>query len=150
MAKVSTRLGKVLTIAILSFMLNACAGTGTKDMGIIRQAADDASATAIFVLRDTGYPGSANLVNVVLDGVTIANLGQGETVTYPVEPGQHILTANFPGLGGIGLNEPVATFDVEGKDKKFFTIQMRTGLLVNTLNFLEITRDSYFSTTSQR
>ena len=131
-------------------MLNACAGTGTKDMGIIRQAADDASSTSIFVLRDTGYPGSANLVNVVLDGVTIANLGQGETVTYPVEPGQHILTANFPGLGGIGLNEPVATFDVKGKDKKFFTIQMRTGLLVNTLNLLEITRDSYFSTTSQR
>ena len=150
MAKVSTRLGKVLTIAILSFMLNACAGTGTKDMGIIRQAADDVSSTSIFVLRDTGYPGSANLINVVLDGVTIANLGQGETVTYPVEPGQHILTANFPGLGGIGLNEPVATFDIEGKDKKFFTIQMRTGLLVNTLNLLEITRDSYFSTTSQR
>ena len=84
------------------------------------------------------------------DPITKENLGQGETVTYPVEPGQHILTANFPGLGGIGLNEPVATFDVEGKDKKFFTIQMRTGLLVNTLNLLEITRDSYFSTTSQR
>ena len=95
MIKVSRRLSKILTIAILSFTLNACAGTGTKDMGIIRQAADDSSSTAIFVLRDTGYSGSATLVNVVLDGVTIANLGQGETVTYPVEPGQHILTANF-------------------------------------------------------
>jgi len=148
--KVSRRLSKVLTIAILSFALNACAGTGTKDLSIIRQAADDASSTAIFVLRDTGFSGSATLVDVVLDGVTIANLGQGETITYPVEPGQHVLTANFRGIGGIGLNEPVATFDVEGKDKKFFTIQLRTGVLVNTLNLLEITRDSYFSTTSQR
>ena len=150
MIKVSRRLSKILTIAILSFTLNACAGTGTKDMGIIRHAADDSSSTAIFVLRDPGSSGSATLVNVVLDGVTIANLGQGETVTYPVEPGQHILTANFPGIGGIGLNEPVATLDVEGKDKKFFTIQLRAGLLVNTLNLLEISRDSYFSTTSQR
>ena len=121
-----------------------------KPHGVFNRQRVVTDATTVFVLRDTGFQGSANLVDVVLDGVTIANLGQGETVTYPIEPGEHILSANFRGIGGVGLNSPVATFEVEGKEKRFFTIQLRTGALINTMTLTEVSRDSYFSIISQR
>ena len=129
----------------LVFFLAGCAGTGIKDSNIIRQAVNDPSTTAIFVLRDTGYQGSAALLDVGLNGVVIGNLGVGETVTYQVDPGLHTLTANFRGISGIGVNDPVATFEIESQGKKFFAVSLRTGLLVNTLILSEISEDSYLS-----
>lgn len=129
----------------LVFFLVGCAGTGIKDPNIIRQAVNDPSTTSIFVLRDTGFQGSAALLDVGLNGVVIGNLGAGETVTYQVDPGRHTLTANFRGISGVGVNDPVATFEIENQEKKFFAVSLRTGLLVNTLILSEISEDSYLS-----
>ena len=123
---------KAFVIALMLSMVG-CAGTGIKDQDIIRRAIDDPATTAVFVLRDTGFQGSAALLDVGLNGTVIGNLGVGETVTYQIEPGLHTLTANFRGLSGVGANDPVATFEIESREKKFFAISLRTGLLVNTL-----------------
>lgn len=135
---------KALFFALMLFMVG-CAGTGIKDQDIIRRAVDDPATTAVFVLRDTGYQGSAALLDVGLDGTVIGNLGVGETVTYQIEPGRHSLTANFRGISGIGVNDPVATFEIVSQEKKFFAVSLRTGLLVNTLTLSEISEDSYLS-----
>ena len=139
------KMSKLSFYLCLATLLMRCAGTGTKDIGAITMAATDRAATTVFVLRDTGYSGSANLLDVTLDGVIIANLGDGETVTYPVAAGNHALQVGFRGLGGVGVNEPMSTFEILEAEKKFFSIQLRAGVLTNTLLVTEVSRDSFFS-----
>ena len=130
---------------VLSLLLTGCAGTGTRDFSLIQPIVDDPDATAVVVLRQTGFSGSGALMDINLDGMTIATLGNQEMIAHLIEPGNHVIQAAFTGIGGIGVNDPVSTFEVDDGEKKYFIVQLRTGLITNTVTLIEVTRSGFFN-----
>lgn len=132
-------------MVFVSLFLMGCAGTGTRNFSSIQRIVDDSSATAVIVLRDTGLPGLAALVDISVNGSTIATLGNQEITASPVEPGRHSIQAAFTGIGGLGLTKPISNFEIEEGDKKYFLVQMRSngsvfGFPDYTVTLLEVAR----------
>ena len=48
-------------------------------------------ATSISVSRDSGYADRLRVYRVLLDGIEIGRVGNGETKSFDVKPGQHHL-----------------------------------------------------------
>ena len=112
----------------------------------IQPLLDDQSTTVVAVLRHIGYANSAVLMDIRLDRISIANLGDQEMVAYPIEPGMHILEAEFSGLVAAAFaGEQSINFEIEEGEKKYFVVQMRAGLLSNTITLLEVTRSGFSS-----
>ena len=87
-----TRKAKLgMEVLLIGLFLVGCAGTGSRQFSVIQPLLDEENSTAIAVLRDIGYQGSANLMQIGLNGVNIANLGDQEMVAQRVEPGEHAL-----------------------------------------------------------
>ena len=137
-------------MVFVSLFLMGCVGTGTRNFSSIQRIVDDSSATAVIVLRDTGFGGLAALMDINLNGLTIATLGNQEMTAHLVEPGNHVIQAAFTGIGGLGLNKPISNFEIEEGDKKYFLVQLPSngsvfGLPDYTVTLLEVTRRGFFA-----
>lgn len=67
-------------------LVMGCAGSGVKGVGQLIPAIES-DQTAILVMRDTGFSGTAALVEVAVDGIPIGDLGNKESLLHPVSPG---------------------------------------------------------------
>lgn len=64
----------------------------------------------LVVTRDTGILGAACNYKIYIDGKLSAEIGSGETVSFGLKPGNHILgIAAAPPCGGAGLRESDVT-----------------------------------------
>ena len=138
------------SMVFVSLFLMGCVGTGTRNFSSIQRIVDDSSATAVIVLRDTGFGGLAALMDINLNGLTIVTLGNQEMTAHLVEPGNHVIQAAFTGIGGLGLNKPISNFEIEEGDKKYFLVQLPSngsvfGLPDYTVTLLEVTRRGFFA-----
>ena len=132
------------SMVFVSLFLMGCVGTGTRNFSSIQHVVDDSSATAVIVLRDTGFGGVIALLDINLNGSTIATLGNQEMTAHLVEPGNHVIQVAFTGIWGI-LNKPISNFEIEEGDKKYFLVQLPSdgsvfGYPEYTLTLLEVTR----------
>ena len=115
-----------------------------KNVGVILPAIDDVTETAVFVTRQTGFQGSGQLVDVVIDGITVGSLGNGEFIHHSLEPGNHNILAKFKGIGGLSImNKEMKTFSLEPGEKVFYTIDLETGLITNKLKMMGVTKETF-------
>ena len=124
-------------------ILVGCAGTGTKDFSQLAPVIQDPSAEAVVVIRQTGFQGSAGLIDVVVDGITVATLGDGEMLAHPLTVGRHTINVAFTGIASIGMNAVSKNFEIEEGGKTSYTIRQEIGLFSSTLSLIETTRDSF-------
>ena len=136
---------KPFFVLLISAFLVSCAGTGSRQFSVIQPLLDDQNSTVIAVLRDIGYQGSANLMQIGISGVNIANLGDQEMIAHRVEPGEQILEAKFTGLGATFAGEQSLIFEINEGEKKYFLVQMRAGAFRNTITLIEVTRAAFSS-----
>lgn len=127
----------------LSLFITGCAGTGVKGVGMLLPVIESEEQTAVFVVRQTGMTGVAQLVEVAVDGVVIGTIGNKEVVHTSLEPGDHSVTVRFTGIGGIGINKVMKTFSLSEGEKAFYTIKLKTGLLTNKLELIGVTKDTF-------
>lgn len=119
-----------------------CAGSGVKGVGQLIPAIES-DQTAILVMRDTGFSGTAALVEVAVDGIPIGDLGNKESLLHPVSPGDHTVAVRFKGIGGLGLNKEMKSFSVENGEKVFYQINLKMGLLTNELVLNGVTKETF-------
>ena len=124
-------------------ILVGCAGTGTKDFSLLVPVVQDPSAEAVVVIRQTDSRGSVGLIDVVVDGITVATLGNGEMLAHPVTVGRHTINVAYTGISSIGTNAVSKNFEVEEGEKTYYTIRQETGFFSATLSLIETTRDSF-------
>ncbi len=136
-------LSKLLLASTCLILLSACTGTGSTSKSQFFSVVDS-DITAVLVVRNTGYAGSAALVDVKIDGVSIGTLGEKEILSKEISVGSHRVAVEFKGLGGIGLNDVAKPFTVKEGDKVYYSIQLETGFLTNKLKLVGLTRESFF------
>ena len=130
-------------LVFLVMFLMGCAGTGVKGVGVVLPIIESEDETAVFVVRQTGMTGVAQLIEVSVDNVVIGTLGNKEVIHTSLEPGVHSVTVRFTGIGGIGINNVMKTFSLEKGEKAFYTIKLKTGLLTNKLELIGVTKDTF-------
>jgi|TARA_E500000178_G_C16994521_1_gene742479 hypothetical protein len=123
-------------------LVMGCAGSGVKGVGQLIPAIES-DQTAILVMRDTGFSGTAALVEVAVDGIPIGDLGNKESLLHPVSPGDHTVAVRFKGIGGLGLNKEMKSFSVENGEKVFYQINLKMGLLTNELVLNGVTKETF-------
>lgn len=127
---------------LVALFLSGCAGSGVKDVSQFMPLIESNEESAVLVVRQTGFQGSGALVEVVVDGFVVGDLGNKEIVAHKIPPGDHSVLVRFKGIGGLGLNKVMKTFSLESGEKAFFQIGLKTGFLVNTLQLVGVTKDT--------
>ena len=86
---------KILTLAVLTSLLFACAHGKTDNFPVV---ADTADAAGVYVIRDNNFMGWGFSLRVALNESIIVRLRSGEYVFFYVEPGFHSLGISEPTL----------------------------------------------------
>ena len=98
---------KILTLAVLTSLLFACAHGKTDHFPVVANTAD---AVGVYVIRDNNFMAWGFSLRVALNESIIARLRSGEYVFFYVEPGFH----------SVGISEPTLTVPfVKGKTYYF-------------------------------
>ena len=92
-----------LFVLIIVLLISSCAGSG-KNIVLLQQELKS-NKTNIFVKRETGFAGSAALIKVGLNGVTIGEIGEQERISAISKIGNNIISASFTGLASIGAKD---------------------------------------------
>jgi hypothetical protein len=71
--------------------------------------------TNLTVVRDSGYADRLRAYKIVLDGVVIGTIGNGETKTFPIVPGPHSLSLKIDWCG----SKPVKFAAADGTSVAF-------------------------------
>lgn len=129
-------------VALAALMLASCSGAGKTDRASHASEINSAE-TRIFVLRSTGFSGSANLINVSLNGKKIGGIGNNESISLPVSPGSKTLAVNMGGLGSLTTNKVQRQFTLKQGEKKFFVINMDVGAFGATLKLYEVSSSEF-------
>ena len=87
---------KILTLAVLTSLLFACAHGKTDNFPVVANTAD---AAGVYVIRDNNFMGWGFSLRVMLNESIIARLRSGEYIFFYVEPGFHT----------VGISEPTLT-----------------------------------------
>jgi len=80
----------VTPIFILS-MAVLLAGCASGSIGTLPQIADPDRAATIVVARPSGFIGGGRSVAITVDGIEVCELGPGEHVVLPIDPGDHFV-----------------------------------------------------------
>ncbi len=136
----------IVGIALL-LTLSACAGSGTRTVEGINQVIAEAGPNSIVISRNTGITGAIYRTNVLLNGEKIGTLGNDEVASFSVPQGRHTLEAQFEGPASIGVKKGVARFENDGTSPQYFTLTIKTGLIGAQFTLVQVTADSFDSTT---
>ena len=63
---------------LVALFLSGCAGSGVKDVSQFMPLIESNEESAVLVVRQTGFQGSGALVEVVVDGFVVGDLGNTE------------------------------------------------------------------------
>lgn len=135
---------KKLLIIPLILLINACAGSGYRDRSIHAQEIISTD-TLIFVQRDTGYVGSAALIEISHNGRSVSKIGDKESISIPGVVGTNNISAKFTGLAGVGVSNPSKTFELKESEKSYFKILLQQNLFSSELKLYEITQEDFMS-----
>ena len=100
---------KAIPLAILAFLLFACAHGKTDNFPVVANTAD---AARVYIIRDSNFMGLGFSLKVALDDSIIARLRSGEYVSFYVEPGFH----------SVGISKPTLTAPFAKGETYYFLI----------------------------
>ena len=92
-------------IIISILFLSSCSGTGKNNLILSQEL--KSNDTQVFVKRETGFPGIAALIRVLLNGKEIGELGENERLSANTTEGEGSIAAHFTMIASIGANEGV-------------------------------------------
>jgi hypothetical protein len=85
------------------------------------------NAATVIVIRPTGFVGGGGSWDLTLDGQVVAEIGNGEHVTFGVAPGEHILGMNPVGCILSYCDVTTATVRAEAGRTYYFRLSMTAG-----------------------
>ncbi|MFL2901256.1 MAG: hypothetical protein ACJZ62_06145 [Candidatus Pelagibacterales bacterium] len=133
---------KIVTLLLFSFLLTACAGTGTKSTSYIPELESNGSGK-VFILRDSGFLGIASVFTAELNNIEVGKLGNKEILTSQANDGTNTLSVKVTGIQGLGLNEPFYSFNASMSKNYYFLVKLNAGFLTNKLEIVEVTESSF-------
>lgn len=133
---------RYIIIILMGLFLASCSGTGIKNISSINSMMTSSKGT-LFVGRESGFVGSANLYNIILNGKKIGEVGAGETVIGELVPGSNTVQAKFGGFIEYEMGSDTYTFDTSNDSNKFIIVTMKMGGFSNSLRLMEVTEASF-------
>jgi hypothetical protein len=133
------KLAAALSIVAIA---SGCAGTGTRDVGQINTMLAEADGNTAFVLRSTGFAGSAVPIEVLQDGVVVESLSVNEVGEFKAEPGEHTLTLDFKGID-IGLTTKSLQYVNDPNRPQYFVISLTQRFMTAELSISEVSPQSF-------
>ena len=110
---------KQIALIILSiFLLSSCSGEGKNS--VILKEEIKTNQTMIFVKRETGFSGSGAIMSVDINNINIAKLGNGESSSTTVVPGNGILSVKWTGMATIGAEPVYEPFRIKKGSKLYY------------------------------
>ena len=130
-----------LILLTLLVLLSACAGTGSKNYADMGSQIESTAEAKLFLLRDKGHVGSALLLNVVLNGKQVAEVGSGEMVALMPIKGTNYLQVSIGGL--MPMDSRAIQFESDGKAHRYFIASIQQGIFLNELKLTETVESSW-------
>ena len=126
-----------ISILFPILILAGCAGQGVSNPGMhLSEIRSDEAR--IFVTRDTGFVGSAALIDVKHNGSLVSKLGAGESVSILGTIGDNTVSVNYTGMAAIGMNSPLKTVRLSEAEKVFLSITYKQELFSGKLRIYEV------------
>ena len=135
-------MNRFVSIIISILFLSSCSGTGKNNLILSQEL--KSNDTQVFVKRETGFPGIAALIRVLLNGKEIGELGENERLSANTTEGEGSIAAHFTMIASIGANDYPVTFKIKKGEKLFFVIKQTLGLMSTTLYIEKVDQDVFF------
>ena len=135
-------MSRFFLIIISILFLSSCSGTGKNNLILSQEL--KSNDTQVFVKRETGFPGIAALIRVLLNGKEIGELGENERLSANTTEGEGSIAARFTMIASIGANDYPITFKIKKGEKLFFVIKQTLGLTSTTLYIEKVDQDVFF------
>jgi hypothetical protein len=135
-------MSRFFLIIISILFLSSCSGTGKNNLILSQEL--KSNDTQVFVKRETGFPGIAALIRVLLNGKEIGELGENERLSANTTEGEGSIAAHFTMIASIGANDYPITFKIKKGEKLFFVIKQTLGLMSTTLYIEKVDQDVFF------
>ena len=135
-------MSRFFLIIISILFLSSCSGTGKNNLILSQEL--KSNDTQVFVKRETGFPGIAALIRVLLNGKEIGELGENERLSANTTEGEGSIAAHFTMIASIGANDYPVTFKIKKGEKLFFVIKQTLGLMSTTLYIEKVDQDVFF------
>ena len=135
-------MSRFFLIIISILFLSSCSGTGKNNLILSQEL--KSNDTQVFVKRETGFPGIAALIRVLLNGKEIGELGENERLSANTTEGEGSIAAHFTMIASIGANDYPITFKIKKGEKLFFVIKQTLGLTSTTLYIEKVDQDVFF------
>ena len=135
-------MSRFFLIIISILFLSSCSGTGKNNLILSQEL--KSNDTQVFVKRETGFPGIAALIRVLLNGKEIGELGENERLSANTTEGEGSIAAHFTMIASIGANDYPITFKIKKGEKLFFVIKQTLGLISTTLYIEKVDQDVFF------
>ncbi|MBO9452880.1 hypothetical protein J7426_21635 [Tropicibacter sp. R16_0] len=123
-------------------LVAACTGTGTREVDAINSALQQADGNTAFVLRSTGYAGSAVPIAVLLNGQEVESLAVNEVGTFQTPPGKHVLNIDFKGID-LGLRTNSLTYVNDPSKPQYFVINLKQQFASAKMTISEVSQESF-------
>ncbi len=95
----------------------------------------------VYFLRGKGHIGSATAFSAFIDEDRVCNLSNRRFSAHAVEPGEHEFRVQFDG-GKTKKKAEVLKIDIEAGKTYYIQMTIQTGVFVNDLTPVEITRNT--------
>ena len=95
----------------------------------------------VFLMRSTGYTGSAVALNIFIDDILVCRLMNNYYSTHLIAPGVHRFSVQFAGKKSKNNAEKLEA-NIEAGKKYFIQLTFESGAFVNNIYCQEITENS--------
>lgn len=129
---------------ILATLMSCASTTGLKDhAAVIEKITQLRDTNSVFVLRDTGYNGSASAVEVRLNDLSFGTIGDREVAVGKARLGENLLWADFTMFGTSGPAR--LKFESNDSSNHFFIMMQSTSFLEFDRRLLEVDEEQFRS-----
>lgn len=111
-----------LLVILATFIFAGCAGSGLKNYGDYVSATQDSGYSNVIVYRQSGFVGGGTIFTIMLNGIELGKIGNGEFLIGEMQEGRNFLEVKVTGLQGVGLNTPRQVFEKTTDRNAYFKV----------------------------
>ena len=126
----------------VSFFLISCGGNGTKNFSSINSMMMS-NKGKVFVGREKGYFGSAQVYPVFLNGKLLGKLGNGETLVGNANSKSNLIEGKFGDIFNSDLGAARVSFVGKTNSNNYFILSYQTKITHGELKLYEVTENSF-------
>ncbi|MDG1003989.1 MAG: hypothetical protein P8N58_03845 [Emcibacteraceae bacterium] len=138
------RFSNVSIALLLSILVTACAGTGTKNYADLAIELAEPGSEKVYVYRSKQKIAALNLFEMKLNDMVVGDIGQGEVLSALMVDGSNRLDILVKSpIPGLGLKSDPIVFDRQTGSSMYFLVDIKEGFFTNELRVFGVTKAGF-------